>query len=570
MTREEQDVAHNPRRSLGAITDRMQNNAKYLPASGFSLLLAAMFYAASLTPSLMPRGAIVQGVLAGGVASVGYGMGQVLVWLWRFLEIPELPLAWRSFVRNSNYVLALLVLVASTWKAPDWQNSTHAAVGLQPVSTSHPLVIIAVSVSVFSLVWLVALAFLYLLHTARRQLERVVPRRVSALIAFIFTIWVFWALGEGVLLRAFFRFADSSLKTADRFIEPDIPRPTDPMRAGSSSSEIQWEEMGRWGRAYIHRAPRKKEIAEFVGERAKDPVRVYVGLRAAPTPEERADLALQELIRLGGFERSAIVVMVPVGTGWMDPGGQDTVEFILGGDLATVAVQYSYLKAALSVLADSEVGFAQARALFNTIYAHWSKLPKDSRPKFYVHGLSQGAQISQNTLPLLDVLAEPIDGALWAGSPFFSHIWTHVREGREPDSPIWQPRYGNGSLVRVANQKTGLEQYDAPWGPIRIVFLNYGSDPIVFFSYDMAYQRPDWLKQPRAFDVSPDLRWYPIVTMLQVGLDTTISLKSPGFGHYYVAEDYIDAWAELLDPPDWTPERSAQLKQIFERRGPAF
>ena len=328
--------------------------------------------------------------------------------------------------------------------------------------------------------------------------------------------------------------------------------------------------MGRWGRDYIHRAPRKEEIAEFVGERAKDPVRVYVGLRAAPTPEERADLALRELIRLGGFERSAIVVMVPVGTGWMDPGGQDTVEFILGGDLATVAVQYSYLKAALSVLADSEVGFAQARALFNTIYAHWSKLPKDSRPKLYVHGLSQGAQISQNTLPLLDVLAEPIDGALWAGSPFFSRIWTHVRDGREADSPIWQPRYGNGSLVRVANQKTGLEQYDAPWGPIRIVFLNYGSDPIVFFSYDMAYQRPDWLKQPRAFDVSPDLRWYPIVTMLQVGLDTTISLKSPGFGHYYVAEDYIDAWVELLDPPDWTPERSAQLKQIFERRGPAF
>ena len=193
MTREEQDVAHAPRRSLGAITDRMHNNAKYLPASGFSLLLAAMFYAASLTPSLMPRGAIVQGVLAGGVASVGYGIGQVLVWLWRFLEIPQLPLAWRSFVRNSCYVLALLVLVASTWKAPDWQNSTHAAVGLQPVSTSHPLVIIAVSVSVFSLVWLVALAFLYLLHTARRQLERVVPRRVSALFGFIFTIWVFWA-----------------------------------------------------------------------------------------------------------------------------------------------------------------------------------------------------------------------------------------------------------------------------------------------------------------------------------------------------------------------------------------
>jgi uncharacterized membrane protein len=252
------------------------------------------------------------------------------------------------------------------------------------------------------------------------------------------------------------------------------------------------------------------------------------------------------------------------------PGSHDVLEFILGGDVATVAVQYSYLKAALSVLADSEVGFEQARALFNAVYAHWSKLPKENRPKFYVHGLSQGAQISQNTLPLLDILQDPIDGVLWAGSPFFAQFWKHVRERREPQSPVWQPRYGNGSLVRVANQKTGLEQFSAPWGPTRIIFLNYASDPIVYFTYDLAYRKPEWLNEPRAFDVSPDLRWYPIVTMLQVGLDTTISLDAPGYGHYYVAEDYIDAWAELLQPPDWTAERSAELKEIFRRRGPSF
>jgi uncharacterized membrane protein len=92
----------------------------------------------------------------------------------------------------------------------------------------------------------------------------------------------------------------------------------------------------------------------------------------------------------------------------------------------------------------------------------------------------------------------------------------------------------------------------------------------VYFTYDLAYRKPEWLKEPRAFDVSPDLRWYPIVTMLQVGLDTTISLDAPGYGHYYVAEDYIDAWAELLQPPDWTAARSAELKEIFIRRGPSF
>lgn len=557
-------------RPRGPASARLQRLTKYLPTSGVGLLLAASFFAASLTPSLMPRNAIVQGLLAGTLASIGYAIGQTLVWLWHFLELPKTSIAWRNGFDRVSYVVALLLLLGSTWKAADWQNSTRAAVGMEPVSTAQPLIIIGVAALAFLLMWLIALAFLLVLHSFRQQLDRFVPRRISAMLAFLCALWIFWALGEGVLVKKIFQLADSTLEAADSLIEPDIPQPTDPMRTGSSSSAVAWEDLGRWGRDFIHRQPSREEIAEFVGDEAMDPVRVYVGLGGAPNPQERAELALQELIRLGGFERSAIVVMVPVGTGWMDPGSHDVLEFILGGDVATVAVQYSYLKAALSVLADSEVGFEQARALFNAVYAHWSKLPKESRPKFYVHGLSQGAQISQNTLPLLDILQDPIDGVLWAGSPFFAQFWKHVRERREPQSPVWQPRYGNGSLVRVANQHTGLEQFSAPWGPTRIIFLNYASDPIVYFTYDLAYRKPEWLNEPRAFDVSPDLRWYPIVTMLQVGLDTTISLDAPGYGHYYVAEDYIDAWAELLQPPDWTTERSSELKEIFIRRGPSF
>ena len=45
------------------------------------------------------------------------------------------------------------------------------------------------------------------------------------------------------------------------------------------------------------------------------------------------------------------------------------------------------------------------------------------------------------------------------------------------------------------------------------------------------------------------MRWYPIVTALQVTLDMMTALGVEGFGHFYVAEDYIDAWAALTDPP---------------------
>jgi uncharacterized membrane protein len=41
-----------------------------------------------------------------------------------------------------------------------------------------------------------------------------------------------------------------------------------------------------------------------------------VGLRSAETPETFAKLALEELERVGGFERSVLIVSTPTGTGW--------------------------------------------------------------------------------------------------------------------------------------------------------------------------------------------------------------------------------------------------------------
>ncbi len=501
---------------------------------------------------------------------IGYGLGHLLRLAWEFLGLPHPAPQWRSQIQKATYICTVLIAVVCLWRAAAWQNMTRAVMELPPVASAHPLTIAVVAMLTFAVLWGLVLVFRIALHRARSLLDRYVPPRVSLLSGFVFVAWFFWAVGEGVLVRYGFQIVDSTFEAADHLFLPGNERPSDPNRTGSAQSLIAWNLLGKWGRDYIDRTPGKDEIAAFAGPEAVEPVRVYVGLGAAETVQARADLAIQELIRVGGFERSALVVMVPVGTGWMDPGGQDTLEFILGGDVATVAVQYSYLKGALSVLADTKIGLAQSRALFQTIYRHWSQLPKNTRPKFYVHGLSQGAQISQQTLPLLDLLDDPIHGALWAGSPFFSPLWSHVRDTRQTGSPAWLPRYGNGSLVRVANQKTGLSQFDAPWGPMRFVFLNHGSDPIVAFSFDSAYARPQWLAKPRAFDVSPELRWFPFVTMLQVALDTGLALDIPGYGHYYTARDYIDAWAAVLDPPGWSPERSAELKRVFDKRAPAF
>lgn len=529
-------------------------------------LLAGLAFAAALTPSLLPRDPLIQGVLAGVVAAVGYEIGGFLDWLWRFTQLPRPPERWQVALGLIAAGAALGMVALGLSQAADWQNATRAVAGLEPVASSFPMTIASVGGAVFVLLWILFRLFAFALDRINAQLDRVLPPRIARVVGLGALLWIVWALGDGLLLQWVFRVADASFEAADSFIEPDIAQPTSPLKSGGPGSLIDWQAMGRWGRFFAARGPTREDIAAFAGPDAMEPLRVYVGRRSADTAEARADLALRELIRVGAFERKALIVAVPVGTGWMDPGAHDTIEYMLGGDVATVGVQYSYLTSVLSLLQHPEYGVEQAAAQFEAIYNYWTRLPRATRPKLYVFGLSQGAFNSQATLPLLDLFADPIDGALWTGSPFFSSFWAMVRDGRTPDSPAWRPRFGNGSLARVMNQQGADPDYaDVPWGPTRLVFLNYGSDPIVAFTSAAGVHPPAWLKPPRAPDVSPALRWYPVVTMFQLALDSAISLEVPRHGHNYAAEDYIDAWAETAAPEGWTPVRAATLKAIFKR-----
>jgi uncharacterized membrane protein len=307
--------------------------------------------------------------------------------------------------------------------------------------------------------------------------------------------------------------------------------------------------------------PAAAQISAFTGRAARDPVRVYVGLRGADTPRARAKLALDELKRQGGFDRSTLIVITPTGTGWIDPAAMDTVEYLLDGDVASVAVQYSYLNSPLSLLFQPEYGAEAARALFAAIYGYWTTLPRDTRPRLYLHGLSLGAMNSEQSAELFETIGDPIAGALWSGPPFASRIWRSITENRNEGSPAWLPEFRDGRFVRFMNQNGPTVPRDAPWGPMRVVYLQYASDPIVLFNYRDAYQRPAWMRAPRGPDVSPELRWYPVVTMLQLALDMAVANGTPmGFGHVYAPEHYVDAWVAVADIRHWSDDALARLK----------
>jgi uncharacterized membrane protein len=400
-----------------------------------------------------------------------------------------------------------------------------------------------------------------------RKFERVVPRRIAKVLGILLAILFFWSVVDGVLFKAGLRLADSSFRELDALIDSDLAPPADPLKSGSAASLVSWDDLGFRGREFVTSGPTAAKISAFFNQPALEPIRVYVGLNAAETAKERAALALAELKRAGGFERSILIVVVPTGTGWVDPAAMDTVEYLHRGDVASVALQYSYLTSWLSLLVEPSYGAEAGEALFKEIYGYWTTLPKETRPKLYLHGLSLGALNSERSADLFDVIGDPFQGALWSGPPFESAGWKSVTAGRDPGSPAWLPRFRDSSVIRFTAQKNALDIPGAQWGPLRVVYLQYASDPVTFFDFRALYREPDWMKQPRGPDVSPYLTWYPVVTMLQLALDMAMATTSPmGYGHVYAPEHYIDSWRAVTDPQGLAPGDVERLKAMVSKR----
>jgi uncharacterized membrane protein len=532
--------------------------------SAIGVLLGTLFFAFSLTPSLLPRGFLIQGVLSGASAAAGYGLGVLLAWAWAGLRLPPLP--WRGLrvVKLVELGLAVGVAALFLWRAAGWQDAIRALMGIAPTASIDPWMTGLVAAVTFAVLIGLARLFELLRRRVAAWAGRRWPPRVARAVGLTAAVLIFWGVASGILLRAALHLADSSYREVDALIEPDVALPDSPLRTGSAGSRIAWDDLGRMGRRFVGSGPSAAEIAALTGRPAIEPIRVYAGLPSAGSAEARAALALAELERTGAFERAALVVIVPTGTGWVQPEAIDPLEVLLDGDVASVAVQYSYLSSPISLFVEPASGGETARALLDAVYRHWAALPVETRPKLYLHGLSLGAFNSERSVDWRAMAGDPIQGALWSGAPFASRGWQRLTAGRNAGSPAWLPQVGDGSRVRFAYQRGVSAPPGAQWGPTRIVYLQYASDPVTFFDTRCLFRAPEWLAQPRGPDVSPDFGWYPVVTCLQLLADMALFTTAPsGYGHNFAVEHYIDGWLEVTGAEGWTPAKVARLKRHF-------
>jgi uncharacterized membrane protein len=529
------------------------------------LLLGLLLFAASLTPSLIPRGPAVQGILGGLLTAIGYLIGQIVALLSRAADLPRLSGRPAKVLTAAVSITLFAVFLWALVSSLAWQNDIRQKMGMEAEDALQFATILALATATFAVAFAIGRLVAGLFRLIRDRFYRVMPpRRANVLGVVTMVLILFVVTREGIVDRAVAGL-DESYEAAQELFQNAPARPSDPRMTGSAASLVDWTSIGKPGRDFITSGPDARDIAAFTGQPALDPIRVYVGRANGDTPKARAELALAELKRQGAFDRAVLIVTSPTGTGWMDPGSHDPVEYMHGGDIATVAVQYSYLQSPLALILETNTGLEQATALQDVVHGYWKTLPEGNRPRLYVHGLSLGAWSSMHATNLFRLLDDPIDGAFWAGPPFPSAFWNYVQNQRNPGTPWVLPEIGDGSLVRYASHTADASVAGADWGPMRIVFLQYSSDPVVFYDPRSLWRAPPWMRDPPAADMSDHLFFMPVVSQFQLALDMALSFGAPaGHGHAYHAPDYVGPWAEVTEPPDWSIDKTEQLKRHCE------
>jgi uncharacterized membrane protein len=530
-----------------------------LPGAWVALVFACLAF----TPSLLPRTALLQGVVCGITAAIGYGVGVAGAWAWRAFADrdprPPRPGAWRVLASSAAVALALAAGLGLWWQAQ--------LRGLMGAPTPNPLLLVLLPLAAAAIfTGLVALSrsLRGAYHWVARRLRRWMGPRAANALGWVIVVAGTYLVASGLLLNGLAALADRGFSVRNTTTAEGVTQPTSRLRSGGPGSLVSWESLGRQGRTITGTGPTAKAITKWSGSAAKEPIRAYAGTLSASDVEGRANLAVADLDRAGGFDRANLLVATTTGSGWLDSGAIDSFEYLTGGDSAIVAMQYSYLPSWISYLVDQKKAREAGRQLFDAVYDHWTRLPPTDRPRLFVFGLSLGSFGGETAFSGEHDLRNRTAGVLFAGPPNFNTLYREFTDHRDPGTPEVDPVYKGGRTVRFANDvAAGVPPTSAPWHGPRVLYLQHPSDPIVWWSPRLAWDEPDWLGEPHGRDVLGTMVWIPLVTFWQVTADLPLATGVPdGHGHDYHRE-FVDGWARVLQPAGWTPDKAEHLRNII-------
>jgi uncharacterized membrane protein len=525
------------------------------PVSALGLLLAWVGYLVSLTPTMVPRTTAVQVVMSTLLPLTGYALGAAVGRLARLVTGDRRWLEPRVRLRRvalGLWAVGLVLALVLTPFALHWQTELSRAAGWGV--PSWPLVIALAPTLTVGLV----LAGRALRVTGRvlgEMWERVLPSpTIAGAMGGITVVLLVVGLLAMLLALLYRAYVAADADTSDQ------QRSSSALRSGSPQSLVEWDTLGRQGRDFVSDGPSADDIEGFSGDPAPEPIRAYVGMRQADTPEARAALLVAEVRRAGGFDRESLVVVVTSGLGSVHPVSARALEYVANGDVATAATQYSAVPSWFTALIDPAGAAEEARALVDAFTDAVAELPVDERPKLYLSGESLGALGSQDVFvgQTPQQVTDDFDGVLWVGTPATSTLlseWTSFPDG----TPAWEPVVDDGTVARFAASSERVDLNDPDWGPHRILFLHSATDPVAYLEGSLWRSRPAWLGQSRFATLPERMAWWPLFTWEQMLIDfTTNGIVPPGFGHNY-SDAHSTGWAAVLQPAGWSEATLVRL-----------
>lgn len=531
------------------------------------VVLGIVFLALSLTPSLLPRPQVAQGVISGLSFAVGYGLG---VAMWALLRG---VVSWRShrLARWGWPVLAIVLVTGGVVLAPfvvAWQNGIRTVVGLPtiPGYSWFQLIIVAVAVAALAIATGRGLRLAYQ-ATERRSgslLRRVAgpdvsehERTVAVMsdVTSVVAVTLSATIGLAVVVSIGLHLLDEGWSASNAHPDPQTSAPSSSLRSGGPGSLVAWEDVGHAGSIILADGPDAGAIQALTREPAKDPIRVYVGLNSAPTYAERSAIAVNELQRTGAADRELLIVAGTTGTGWLDPQAIDAAEYLHNGDTALVALQYDDKPSWRSRVFSPDLPAEGASAQFYSVYSWWSALPVGHRPQLVVYGLSLGSYGMQSAFPDLDTLLQRSEGAIFAGTPAGTALWEDLTAQRDPGSPETLPILDQGRQVRWFSDAQDFAADAGAWDAPRVAYLQHGNDPVTWLTPAIFWKQPEWLQDgQRSPVVSPDMHWIPVVTGLQALIDFTMGSSVPDDSGHKYGNLTLEAWIAVTGDGGLTDE----------------
>ncbi len=529
----------------------------------------------SLGSSLLPRSAMMQGVVSGLSFVFGYAVG-VLVWFiirWILklfgvaVEHDALP----KLVRWILLGLAGIVFAVMALKWPGWQTAQGELVGVESVGVVSGLVAIAWTIafvvvllsvgrSIRWLIWRIDLAF-------ERRMSVGVARGMTVFVLFVVAGALYYFIASSGLTA----FANARFEAGDETTLEGIEQPLHSESSGSPESLAQWEDLGYQGRTFTGDAVTVDDLSAYHGSAngVRTPIRVYAGLKSADSPEERAQLVVDELERTNARDRAVLALVSVTGTGWVDPMAAAALEYMWRGDTAIAGMQYSFLPSWISFLLDTATATESGIAVNEAVIAWWEALPEEERPRLIAFGESLGslgseAAYGQGTLDeSLAYVQSKVDGALWVGPTDSNAVRSQLLEVRDP-SPVWRPEYNGGDVVRLENAPGFYDPFDPTWAAPRIVYYHHASDPVGYWNWETLWKPQEWTDHPVGDDVPDSVRWIPFTTFTQVVVDLINGFSaSVGHGHNY-NDAFVDGWSVVAPVDGWTADDTASLQEHLD------